>query len=507
LRIADLKIHTPKSEIKRGDNVEKLLEMNIMQTRELLKKREITSVELTRFYLDRIKKYDGVLLTYIKLTEDVAMEMAKEADGRIAKGEDKWLLGIPFGMKDIFCTRGIETTCASQILRGFIPPYDATVIKKLREDGFVHLGRLNMDEFAMGSSTENSSFQTTRNPWDLSRIPGGSSGGSASAVAAGLCMASLGTDTGGSIRQPAGLCGTVGLKPTYGRVSRYGLVAFASSLDQIGPITRSVTDCAVVLNVIAGYDPMDSTSIPQPVPDYMEYLGRDIKGMKIGIPKEYFIEGMEDDVKKAMEDSISLFVNHGASVVDITLPHTGYAVATYYIVCTAEASSNLARYDGVKYGLRAEGKDIIDMYKKTRLKGFGKEVKRRIILGTYVLSSGYYDAYYRKAGKVRTLIRRDFEEAFKQCDIILTPVSPTTAFKIGEKVEDPLMMYLSDIFTIPINLAGLPAMSVPCGFDSAGLPIGLQIIGKPLDEAHMLQAAYVLETEKNVKKIPDRFRE
>jgi len=455
---------------KRRDNVEKLLEMNIMQTRELLKKREITSVELTRFYLDRIKKYDGVLLTYIKLTEDVAMEMAKEADGRIAKGEDKWLLGIPFGIKDIFCTRGIETTCASQILRGFIPPYDATVIKKLREDGFVHLGRLNMDEFAMGSSTENSSFQTTRNPWDLSRIPGGSSGGSASAVAAGLCMASLGTDTGGSIRQPAGLCGTVGLKPTYGRVSRYGLVAFASSLDQIGPITRSVTDCAVVLNVIAGYDPMDSTSIPQPVPDYMEYLGRDIKGMKIGIPKEYFIEGMEDDVKKAMEDSISLFVNHGASVVDITLPHTGYAVATYYIVCTAEASSNLARYDGVKYGLRAEGKDIIDMYKKTRLMGFGKEVKRRIILGTYVLSSGYYDAYYRKAGKVRTLIRRDFEEAFKQCDIILTPVSPTTAFKIGEKVEDPLMMYLSDIFTIPINLAGLPAMSVPCGFDGAGLP-------------------------------------
>lgn len=480
--------------------------MNIMQTRELFKRKEITAVELTRFYLNRIKRYDGELQTYLRLTEEQAIEMAQDADRRIAKGEDRQLLGIPFGMKDIFCTKGIETTCASQILKGFVPPYDATVVKKLKEEHFVHLGKLNMDEFAMGSSTENSSFQTTKNPWDLTRIPGGSSGGSASAVAAGLCAASLGTDTGGSIRQPAGLCGVVGMKPTYGRVSRYGLIAFASSLDQIGPITRSVTDCAVVLNAIAGYDPMDSTSIPQPVPNYVGYLGRDIKGMKVGIPKEYFIEGMEQDVKKAMEDAILLFEKNGAVVVDITLPHTEYAVATYYIICTAEASSNLARYDGVKYGLRAEGKDVIDMYKKTRLKGFGREVKRRIILGTYVLSSGYYEAYYRKAGKVRTLIRRDFDEAFQECDIMVTPVSPTTAFRIGEKVEDPLTMYLSDIFTIPINLAGLPAMSIPCGFDSAGLPIGLQIIGRPLDEARMLQAAYVFETEKNVKKIPDRFK-
>ena len=400
----------------------------------------------------------------------------------------------------------METTCGSQILKGFSAPYDATVMKRLKEAHFVHLGKLNMDEFAMGSSTENSSYQTTRNPWDIERIPGGSSGGSAAAVAAGLCVASLGTDTGGSIRQPASLCGTVGLKPTYGRVSRYGLVAFASSLDQIGPITRNVTDCAVVLGAIAGYDPMDSTSIPQPVPDYTSFLGRDIKGMKIGIPKEYFIEGMEPAVKKSVEDSLALLERQGASLVSISLPHTEFAVATYYIICTAEASSNLARYDGVKYGLRVEGKDIIDMYKKTRSAGFGKEVKRRIILGTYVLSSGYYEAYYGKAGKVRTLIRRDFEEAFKECDIIVTPVSPTTAFRIGEKTEDPLQMYLSDIFTIPVNLAGLPGMSVPSGFDGAGLPIGLQIIGRPLDEALMLQTAFVLEKELKVKSIPERFR-
>lgn len=487
--------------------MEHLLDMNIKELREMLKKKGISSVELTGLYLDRIKRYDGELLSYIKVTEDAAMNMAAEADVRIAKGEDGRLLGIPLGMKDILCTKGIETTCASQILKGFFPPYDATVIKRLKEEGFVLLGKLNMDEFAMGSSTENSSFQATRNPWDVTRIPGGSSGGSACATAAGLCAASLGTDTGGSIRQPAGLCGVVGLKPTYGRVSRYGLIAFASSLDQIGPITRSVTDCAVMVNIIAGHDPMDSTSIPQPVPDYTEYLGKDIKGMKIGIPKEYFMEGMEKDVKKAVEDAVSFFVRNGASVVDITLPHTEYAVATYYIVCTAEASSNLARYDGVKYGSRVAGKDIIDMYKKTRLKGFGQEVIRRIILGTYVLSSGYYDAYYRKAGQVRTLIRRDFEEAFKKCDIIVTPVSPTTAFKAGEKVEDPLTMYLSDIFTIPVNLAGLPAMSLPCGFDGAGLPIGLQIIGKPLDEGRMMQAAYVLEAELKVKKMPERFRD
>ena len=448
--------------------MEGLLGKNIIELRNLLARKEITSVELTRFYLERMKQHDGALQSYLRVTEDLAMSMAEEADKRLAKGEGDLLTGIPLGIKDILCTRDMETTCASQILRGFIAPYDATVIQRMKQSGFVHLGRLNMDEFAMGSSTENSSFQVTKNPWDLARIPGGSSGGSAAAVAAGLCVAALGTDTGGSIRQPASLCGTVGLKPTYGRVSRYGLVAFASSLDQIGPITRSVKDAAALLQVIAGHDRMDSTSIPLPVPDYLSYIGRDIRGVRIGIPQEYFMEGMDQDVRQAVEDAIRLFERNGATVVPITLPHTEYAVATYYVICTAEASSNLARYDGVKYGFRAPGKDIIEMYKKTRSAGFGKEVKRRIILGTYVLSSGYYDAYYRKAGQVRTLLKGDFDRAFEKCDLVLTPVSPTTAFRIGEKVEDPLTMYLSDIFTIPVNLAGLPGLSVPCGFDRAG---------------------------------------
>ncbi len=482
-----------------------ILQKGIRETRELLKKKAISSVELTRFYLDRISRYDSEVKSYLRVTEDLALQMAAEADRRIAEGTDGLLTGIPFGMKDILCTKGVETTCASQILKGFVPPYDATVVGKLKESGYVHLGRVNMDEFAMGSSTENSSFQTTKNPWDLTRIPGGSSGGSTAAVAAGLCAAALGTDTGGSIRQPASLCGVVGMKPTYGRVSRYGLVAFASSLDQIGPITRSVEDCALLLNVIAGHDRMDSTSIPQPVPNYASGLGKNVKGLRIGVPKEYFIEGMEPEVKTAVEASLKAFEGLGATILPVSLPHTEFAVATYYIICTAEASSNLARYDGVKYGMRVDGKDIIDMYKQTRSKGFGKEVKRRIILGTYVLSSGYYDAYYRKAGQVRTLIRGDFDRAFERCDLIMTPVSPTTAFRIGEKTDDPLTMYLSDIFTIPINLAGLPALSIPCAFDSQGLPIGLQIIGKPLDEASILQAAALLEAEVKVKKIPDRF--
>jgi len=485
--------------------MDELLGLDIAQMRDLLRKKEITSVELTRFYLERIGRHDEALKTYLRVTEGEAMRMAGAADERIGRGEDTPLLGIPFGMKDILCTKGIETTCASKILKGFIPPYDATTITKLNESGYVHLGRLNMDEFAMGSSTENSSVQVTRNPWDLGRIPGGSSGGSAASVAAGLCVAALGTDTGGSIRQPASLCGCVGMKPTYGRVSRYGLVAFASSLDQIGPVTRSVKDCATVLGVIAGYDPMDSTSINQQVPDYLAGLDGGVKGMRLGIPKEYFVEGMEADVKESVEQAIRLFERAGATCVPISLPHTEYAVAVYYIICTAEASSNLARYDGVKYGLRVPGKDIIDMYKKTRSAGFGNEVKRRIILGTYVLSSGYYDAYYRKAGQVRTLIRGDFDRAFEQVDLMLTPVSPTTAFKVGEKMEDPLFMYLSDIFTIPINLAGLPAMSIPCGFDGKGLPIGLQIIGKPLDEATILQAGHFFESERRLRKIPDRF--
>jgi len=485
--------------------MKELLNKSIKEVRELLKKREITSLELTRFYLNRINEYDGQVASFIRLTEEMALRMAGEADRRIREGSDGDLTGIPFGMKDILCTKGVETTCASQILKSFRAPYDATVIEKLNGSGYVHLGRLNMDEFAMGSSTENSSFQVTKNPWDLTRIPGGSSGGSAAAVMAGLCAAALGTDTGGSIRQPASLCGAVGLKPTYGRVSRYGLVAFASSLDQIGPITKNVTDCALVLKVIAGHDRMDSTSIPQPVPDYTADLGREIRGLRIGIPGEYFIEGMDHEVRQAVESSLKVFEGLGASILPISLPHTRFAVATYYIICTAEASSNLARYDGVKYGMRVDGKDIIDMYKKTRSVGFGREVKRRIILGTYVLSSGYYDAYYRKAGQVRTLMRRDFDEAFKKCDVILTPVSPTTAFKIGEKTEDPLTMYLSDIFTIPVNLAGLPALSLPCGFDSRGLPIGLQIIGRPLDEALILRAAFLFEAEKGLKKLPDAF--
>jgi aspartyl-tRNA(Asn)/glutamyl-tRNA(Gln) amidotransferase subunit A len=482
------------------------LDFDIAQTRELLRKKEATSLELTNFYLDRIRQFDTGLASYLRVTEDLAVGMAKEADRRIAAGEDGILLGVPFGIKDILCTKDVETTCASQILKGFISPYDATVIRKLKESGFVHLGRLNMDEFAMGSSTENSSFQVTKNPWDTTRIPGGSSGGSTASVAAGLCSAALGTDTGGSIRQPASLCSVVGMKPTYGRVSRFGLIAFASSLDQIGPVTRSIRDCATVLQVIAGHDPLDSTSIPQPVPDYPSYLGREIRGMRVGLPKEYFVEGTEKDVKEAFEASVKVLERNGAVAVPVSLPHSEFAVAVYYIICTAEASSNLARYDGVKYGMRVSGKDIIQMYKKTRSAGFGSEVKRRIILGTYVLSSGYYDAYYQKAGQVRTLIRRDFDEAFEKCDLIVTPVSPTTAFKIGERTEDPLTMYLSDILTIPANLAGLPAISVPCGFDAAGLPIGMQVIGRPLDETTILQAAYVVEQEMKVKQIPDRFR-
>jgi aspartyl-tRNA(Asn)/glutamyl-tRNA(Gln) amidotransferase subunit A len=489
----------------KGDGVNEILDMDIGQLGSLLRKGEITAHALTRFFFERIERFDSGIKAFLRLTGELAFAQADAADRELARGGGGPLTGIPFGIKDIFCTKGVETTCASQILKGFVPPYDATVIRRLNNGGYVHLGRLNMDEFAMGSSTENSSFQVTRNPWDRTRIPGGSSGGSTAAVSAGLCMASLGTDTGGSIRQPAALCGVVGLKPTYGRVSRYGLVAFASSLDQIGPVTRSVADCALVLTAIAGHDPMDSTSIPQPVPDYRSFLGRDIRSIRIGRPKEYYIEGIEPDVREAMDEALRLFERQGAEIVDISLPNTEYAVATYYVICTAEASSNLARYDGVKYGLRVDGKDIIDMYKKSRLKGFGKEVKRRIILGTYVLSSGYYDAYYRKAGKVRTLIRRDFEEAFKVCDVIVTPVSPTTAFKIGEKADDPLTMYLSDIFTIPVNLAGLPGMSIPAGFDRAGLPIGLQIIGRPLDEGRMLQVAHLFETERRVKRMPEMF--
>ena len=466
-----------------------LYQLTIHELHDLLIKKEVTSREATEALYQRIREVEGKIKAYLLLTEEEAYRQADQVDRKIAKGEKIGLLaGVPIGLKDILCTRGIRTTCASKILEGYIPFYDGTAIKKLKEKDTVFLGKLNMDEFAMGSSTENSGFQITHNPWGLQRIPGGSSGGSAAAVAADECIAALGTDTGGSIRQPAACCGVVGLKPTYGRVSRYGLVAFASSLDQIGPITKDVQDCAILMNAISGYDPYDSTSVNVDVPDYRESLKKDIKGIRIGIPDEYFIEGMDPEVEKSLREAIDSFRKWGGEIQKISLPHTKYAVAIYYIIATAEASSNLARYDGVKYGLRSKGyRDLMEMYTQTRAKGFGKEVKRRIILGTYVLSAGYYEAYYRKASQVRTLMRRDFEEAFQKVDVIVTPTAPTPAFKIGEKTENPLQMYLSDIYTIPVNLAGIPAISIPCGFNHENLPIGLQIMGKHFDEGMLLK--------------------
>jgi aspartyl-tRNA(Asn)/glutamyl-tRNA(Gln) amidotransferase subunit A len=472
-----------------------LYTLTIHQLHDLLVKKKLTSKEATEAFYRRIRAVEEKIKAYLLLTEETAFLQAEGVDRKIAKGEEIGdLAGIPIGLKDILCTKGIQTTCASKILEGYIPFYDATVVKTLKKKDAVFLGKLNMDEFAMGSSTENSGFQITHNPWDLERIPGGSSGGSAAAVAADECSAALGTDTGGSIRQPAACCGVVGLKPTYGRVSRYGLVAFASSLDQIGPITKDVEDCAILLNAISGYDPCDSTSVDTDVPDYKQSLKRDIKGIRIGIPEEYFIEGMDQEVEKSVKEAIDSFKKWGAEIQRISLPHTEYAVAIYYIIATAEASSNLARYDGVKYGLRSKGyRDLMEMYTQTRAKGFGKEVKRRIILGTYVLSAGYYEAYYRKASQVRTLMRNDFEEAFRKVDVIVSPTAPTPAFRIGEKTDDPLQMYLSDIHTIPVNLAGIPAISIPCGFSHEGLPIGLQIIGKPFDEGMLLRVAYTFE--------------
>jgi aspartyl-tRNA(Asn)/glutamyl-tRNA(Gln) amidotransferase subunit A len=408
------------------------------------------------------------------------------------------LYGMPVAVKDNICVEGRETTCGSRILKGFRPPYNATVIEKLKEHGAIVFGRANMDEFAFGSSCETSCYGPTKNPWDTERIPGGSSGGSAAAVAAGLAAAAIGSDTGGSIRQPAALCGVVGMKPTYGRVSRYGLIAFASSLDQIGPITKDVSDCARLLNAISGYDPKDSTSVDKDVPDYTKSLTRDIKGLRVGIPKEYFIEGIDSEVKESVLASIKMFEKMGAVVGEASLPHTEYAVSTYYIIGPAEASSNLARFDGVQYGLREKG-SLLEMYSRTRAEGFGSEAKRRVILGTYVLSSGYYDAYYLKALKVRTKMREDFQKAFEKFDCLLTPTSPTPAFKIGERMDDPLAMYLSDVFTIPANLTGIPGISVPCGFTKAGLPIGLQILAKPFDEETLIKAAYAFECEAAIK--------
>ncbi len=460
-----------------------------------LRKREFSSVELTKGYLERIERLDPLLRAYVTVIADDALSRAREADERLKRGADVTpLTGVPVSVKDIFCTKGVKTTCASRILSGFVPPFDSTVVRKLKHAGAVLLGKNNMDEFAMGSSTENSAFFKTLNPWDTGRVPGGSSGGSAAAVAASLSAASVGTDTGGSIRQPAALCGVVGLKPTYGRVSRYGIIAFASSLDQAGPLTKDVEDAAIVLRAVAGRDPRDSTAFNAPVPDYAATLKAGVKGLRIGIPREYFIEGIDPEVRASVDEALSVLKGLGAELVNVTLPHTDYAISVYYLVATAEASSNLARYDGVKYGLRAEGAaDLLDMYNKTRDKGFGSEVKRRIMLGTYSLSAGYYDAYYKKASQARALIKKDFDEAFKSCDCIATPTSPTPAFRLGERVEDPLTMYLSDIFTISCNLAGLPGISLPCGFTKAGLPVGLQILGAPLGEPTVLRAAYSYE--------------
>lgn len=471
----------------------KVYSLGISGIKKLLDKKEVSAGELLDSIYKRIDAVEDRVKAFVTLSGEKAYEMAEVAQKAIGAGKTSPLSGIPIAIKDNMCTKGIRTTCSSKMLSNFIPPYESTVTSRLREQGYVLIGKTNLDEFAMGSSTENSGFFTTRNPWDLERIPGGSSGGSAAAVAADECIAALGSDTGGSIRQPAALCGVVGLKPTYGRVSRYGLVAFASSLDQIGPITKNVEDSAILLNIISGRDKSDSTSAPVAVPDFTKVLGMEIKGLKIGIPKEYFIEGMNKEIEKSVRDAIKKLESLGAIPVEISLPHTEYAVATYYVLATSEASSNLARYDGVKYGFRAEGKDLLEMYMNTRAQGFGPEVKRRIILGTYTLSSGYYDAYYKKAQQARTLIKKDFDEAFKAVDVIATPTSPTPAFKAGEKSDDPLQMYLSDIFTISVNLAGVPGMSIPCGFTSSNLPIGLQIIGKHFDEETIFKIAYAYE--------------
>ena len=472
-----------------------LHELTIHDAHDLLKKKEISSRELTHDVLARIAAVEPSVDAYITITGELALARADMADKRIQAGDMGMLTGIPLAIKDLICTKGVRTTCASKILDDFIPPYDATVMEKLDQAGAVMTGKVNMDEFAMGSSTENSGIKLTKNPWNPERVPGGSSGGSAAAVAADMCLGSLGSDTGGSIRQPAAHCGVVGVKPTYGRVSRFGLVAFASSLDQIGPLAKDIRDAAILLSIISGYDPKDSTSVNRPVPDYLTNLSGNVKNLRIGIPKEYHAtEGVSPDVTKAVQNAMAVYKDAGASLVDISLPHAPYAVAAYYLIAPAEASSNLSRYDGVKYGRRdTDAGSLLDMYRDTRSKGFGPEVQRRILLGTYALSAGYYDAYYKKASQIRTLIKGDFTKAFEVCDVILSPVTPTPAFKIGENTDDPLTMYLSDIFTLSANLAGIPGLSVPCGFSGDGLPIGLQLMGNYFDEQTLLNAAYAFE--------------
>ncbi len=468
--------------------------LSIHEIHGLLRSGQIGAVETVSAFLERIRAIDPKVNAYLSTMGEQALDEARLFDSGKKDFSASPLAGVPIAIKDVICIKGSVTTCGSRMLQGFVAPYSATVIEKLRQAGAVFIGKTNMDEFAMGSSTENSAFMKTRNPWDLDRVPGGSSGGSAAAVAAGLCAGALGTDTGGSIRQPSSFCGVTGIKPTYGRVSRFGLVAFASSLDQIGPITRDVEDAAILLQAIAGYDPRDSTSVDLPVPEYRAALKETIRGLRLGIPREYFIEGTDPEVEAAVRNAISTCRQLGAHIVDISLPHTEYGIAAYYIIAPAEASSNLARYDGVKYGHRAqETRDLIEMYRKSRSQGFGAEVKRRIMLGTYVLSAGYYDAYYRKASQVRTLIRRDFLDAFEKCDAILAPVSPIAAFRLGEKMDDPLQMYLSDVFTLPASLAGIPGISTPCGFTSQNLPIGLQILGPHFREELILRIACQFE--------------
>ncbi|MSV24276.1 Asp-tRNA(Asn)/Glu-tRNA(Gln) amidotransferase subunit GatA [Selenomonas sp. WCA-380-WT-3B 3/] len=465
---------------------------------DMLVNKEITAVALTEDVLKRIDEVEGDVKAYLTITRDEALAQAKAVDEKIAKGETiSFLEGIPGAIKDNICTKGIKTTCASKILEHFVPPYDATVMTKIKAQNPVILGKANMDEFAMGGSTENSAYHPTCNPWNTDCVPGGSSGGSAASVAAGTSIWALGSDTGGSIRQPASFCGVVGMKPTYGRVSRYGLVAYASSLDQIGPLARDVTDCANILNIICGHDEMDSTSSEAEVPDFTKALVEDVKGLKIGLPKEYFVDGMDPEVEKTVRAAIEKYKELGAEIVDISLPHTKYAISAYYLIAPAEAATNLQRYDGVSYGERVEGEDLVAMMTNTRTEKFGEEVKRRIVIGNYALSAGYYDAYYLKAMKVRTLVQQDYNKAFKKVDVIMAPTAPTPAFKIGEMISDPLQMYLQDACTVPLNLAGLPGMSIPCGYSSSGMPIGLQIIGKALDEETILRAAYTYEQSQN----------
>ncbi len=470
-----------------------LWDLTVHELSRLLATGEVSAVEVTQAALERAQQVEPAVRAFVTSTADQAVVEANTVDAARARGEQVGpLAGIPMALKDNICTRGVRTTCCSRLLEKFAPSYDATVVRRLQEAGAILMGKTNMDEFAMGSSTENSAFFPTHNPWDLERVPGGSSGGSAAAVAAGEAVFSLGSDTGGSIRQPAAFCSVVGLKPSYGRVSRFGVTAFASSLDQVGPFTKDVTDCALVLNAIAGKDELDPTSVADTPPDYRQFLGKDIKGLRIGLPREYFAEGIDDEVKEVIMKAVGVLEGLGAVVEETSLPHTEYAPSVYYILAPAEASSNMGRLDGVRYGRRVEAPDVDTLYNRTRSQGFGAEVRRRLMIGTYALSAGNYEVFYQKAQQVRTLIVRDFEQAFTQYDVLLTPTSPTTPFKIGEKIDDPLQMYLSDICTIPVNLAGIPGLSLPCGF-SQGLPVGMQLLAKPFAESTLLQVAYAFE--------------